>query len=228
MTVRTHRAVVLFILAAALAGVSMAPAFAQYDYDYTPPEPGTYSLPPIQMAGDGRVIGADGKAQGLHDIMKGHVTVLSFIYTRCPDPRACPFASGVLYDVHKASKHDRTLGQNLQLLTFSFDPAHDTPSVMADYGDALRSQEEGCEWKFLTTAGVKDLDPILEAYGQRVDRRENPGDGEGAFFHLVRVYLVDRDLKIRNIYSFGLLDPRLLMADVHTLLKEEDSQASTE
>jgi cytochrome oxidase Cu insertion factor (SCO1/SenC/PrrC family) len=134
----------------------------------------------------------------------------------------------VLYDIHKASQHDRALTENLQLLTFSFDPGHDTPTVMADYGDALRSQEEVCDWKFLTTAGVEQLNPILDAYGQRVDRREKPDDGQGAFYHLVRVYLIDRDKQIRNIYSFGLLDPRLLMADVRTLLLEEKSQASSE
>jgi cytochrome oxidase Cu insertion factor (SCO1/SenC/PrrC family) len=68
---------------------------------------------------------------------------------------------------------------------------------------------------------VKNLNPILETYGQRVDRKKNPDDPLGPLSHLVRVYLIDRDKMIRNIYSFGLLDPRLLLADVRTLLLEE-------
>ena len=230
MTVQRHRSLSIgaVIVAVIIAGVQAAPAVAQYDYEYTPPEPGTYELPPIKAAGDGRVLGTDGKARKLLDIMEGHITVLSFIYTRCRDPQACPFASGVLYDIHKSSNGDPVIADNLQLLTFSFDPGTDTPTVMADYGNSLRSKGEGCEWQFLTTASVKDLNPILETYGQRVDRKKNPDDPLGPLSHLVRVYLIDRDNMIRNIYSFGLLDPRLLLADVRTLFLEEKSRASSE
>jgi hypothetical protein len=35
------------------------------------------------------------------------------------------------------------------------------------------------------------------------------------------VFLVDRDGRIRNIYSSGTLDLRLVLADVKTLLLEE-------
>ena len=97
---------------------------------------------------------------------------------------------------------------------------------MKNYGDALRSKNEGCEWRFLTTANARDLGPILEEYGQRVDRRKSGAALAGPFSHLVRVYLIDRDLMIRNIYSFGLLDARLLLTDVRTLLLEEKSRVS--
>lgn len=230
MTVRRHwlLAIGAGTIAMIIAGAHVVPAFAQYDYDYTPPEPGTYELPPIMAAGDGRVLKAGGKKAKLLDLMEDHITVLSFIYTRCRDPYACPFASGVLYDIHQATKDDSTIAKNLQLVTFSFDPEHDTPTVMADYGNALRSEDEGCRWQFLTTARAKDLKPILETYGQRVDRKKNPNDPLGPFFHLVRVYLIDRKQMVRNIYSFGLLDPRLLLTDVRTLLLEEKSRASSE
>ena len=36
----------------------------------------------------------------------------------------------------------------------------------------------------------------------------------------MRVYLIDGQKRIRNIYSYGLLDPRLVMTDVRTLLME--------
>jgi len=214
------------LLAAVLAGTFAVPALGRYETEYPPPTPGTYRLPPIKAASDGRVLGTDGKACKLSDLMRSRITVLSFIYTRCGDPRACPFASGVLYDVHQATKSDPQLADNLQLLTFSFDPEHDTPTVMAQYGDGFRVDGEGCEWRFLTTAGPKDLRPILDGYGQRVDRKRDPDDPMGPFNHVVRVYLVDRAGMIRNIYSFGLLDSRLLLADVRTLLLEERAHAS--
>lgn len=226
--VRGHRFIIAAVLAVGVTVVTAAAACAGDKYDYDPPAPGTYELPPIKAAGDGLVLGTDGKSYRLLDLMRGRITVLSFIYTRCRDPRACPFASGVLYEIHKASKSDPAIADNLQLLTFSFDPDHDTPTVMADYGASLRSDGEGCEWRFLTTRGVKELEPILESYGQRVDRKRNPNDPLGPFYHLVRVFLIDRRGMIRNIYSFGFLDPRLLLADIRTLLLEESTQASLE
>jgi hypothetical protein len=35
------------------------------------------------------------------------------------------------------------------------------------------------------------------------------------------VYLIDRQQRIRNIYGLDFLDPRLLLADVRTLLQED-------
>jgi cytochrome oxidase Cu insertion factor (SCO1/SenC/PrrC family) len=99
---------------------------------------------------------------------------------------------------------------------------------MAEYGASLGPEKDGCDWRFLTTSGVKELEPILESYGQRVDRKRNPDDPLGPFYHVLRVFLIDGSGMIRNIYSFGFLDPRLLMADIRTLLLEENTQASIE
>ncbi|HEX5132184.1 MAG TPA: SCO family protein [Candidatus Krumholzibacteria bacterium] len=190
------------------------------EYDYDPPVPGTYRLPVIELAGDGDVLTADGKRVHLRDVVAGQVSVLSFVYTRCADPRACPMATGALYEIQQISRKDATLAENLRLVTFSFDPEHDTPTVMKEYGEMLRPGGKGCEWMFLTTGSARELQPILEEYGQRVDRKRNANDPMGPFYHVVRVYLVDAQGRIRNIYSYGMLDPRMLLADVRTLILE--------
>jgi cytochrome oxidase Cu insertion factor (SCO1/SenC/PrrC family) len=190
------------------------------EYDYDPPKPGTYSLPPIKAAGDGDVLSANGKPAHLRDLIRGRVTILSFIYTRCSDPHACPMATGALYDLHQVSKEDPALAKNLRLVTFSFDPDHDTPAVMASYGGFIPDGGGGSEWLFLTTRDREELQPILQAYGQRVDPKRNPLDPLGPFYHVVRVYLIDREGMIRNIYSYGMLDPRMVLADVRTLMME--------
>ena len=194
------------------------------DYDYDPPVPGSYRLPVLEPAGDGHVLGAGGKPEQLREIMKGRITVLSFIYTRCADPSACPYATSVLYQIHRISKQDAAIAENLRLVTCSFDPEHDTPRVMANYGGGF-GEGGGAEWLFLTTASTDDLTPILSAYGQQVDRKKNAADPLGPYYHLLRVYLIDRQGMIRNIYSFGFLDPRLVLADVRTLLVEEEARA---
>ena len=198
---------------------------AQYDYD--PPEPGTYRLPVIKPAGDGDVLTPDGKKTKLRDVLEGRITILSFVYTRCADPTACPAATGALFQVKDVSEKDRSIAENLRLVTFSFDPAHDTPKVMAEYARGIGSAGGGSEWLFLTTSGTRQLEPILDAYGQRVDRKKNAGDPYGPFYHVVRVYLIDRDAMIRNIYSFGMLDPRMVLADVRTLMLESESPTAS-
>jgi cytochrome oxidase Cu insertion factor (SCO1/SenC/PrrC family) len=196
---------------------------AQYDYD--PPEPGTYTLPVIQPAADGDVLTAEGKQARLRDIVRGQVTLLSFIYTRCADPRACPMATGALFQIHGISTEDPEIAKGLRLVTFSFDPEHDTPTVMAEYGGAMRPGGKGSEWLFLTTRSARELKPILDGYGQRVDPKQNPLDPLGPFYHVVRVYLIDREGMLRNIYSYGLLDPRVVLSDVRTLLMETATAA---
>ena len=190
------------------------------DYDYDPPVPGSYSLPVLKPAADGPVLGTDGRHRRLREVLSGKITLLSFVYTRCADPSACPYATAVLNDIHSISLRDPVIAESLRLVTFSFDPQYDTPRVLADYSQALR-QRSGAEWLFVTTTGEEVLAPILQAYGQPRERKKNPADPLGPYSHLLRVYLVDRRGQIRNIYSSGLLDPRMVLTDVRTLLLEE-------
>ena len=196
---------------------------AEYDYDV--PEPGTYELPVLKPAADGAVLGADGKPVRLNDLGDGRIVILSFIYTRCTDPRACLRASGVLKQLQELTLAERALATNVLLVTLSFDPAHDTPEVMTRYGNVFSRKNGGADWLFLTTENRDQLAPLLERYGQQVDRAK-PGSASGPYNHPLRVYLIDSQKRIRNIYSYGLLDPRLVMTDVRTLMKESGAWRS--
>jgi protein SCO1 len=203
-----------------LAAAAEAVVGRTAEYDYDPPVPGSYELPIIELAGDGEVIAADGNPCSLRGLLRGRITLLSFIYTRCADPTACPMVTGVLRQVQLLSAEDPQAEANLCLMTLSFDPENDTPKVMASYGRA-QCCAKGAQWLFLTSRNPAALEPILEEYGQRVARKRDPRDVFGPLVHNVRVFLIDREAQIRNIYSHGLLDPRLVMADVRTLLMEE-------
>ena len=191
------------------------------DYDYEPPAPGSYALPVVKVAADGALLDSTGKAINLRDLTHGRITVLSFIYTRCAGAKACPYAAGVLNQLHLLSVDDQTLAKNMRLVSMSFDPEYDTPQRLAAYSDGVREEKSGCEWRFATAKSRADLDPILDAYGQAVDKRPNSADPQGPLYHTLRVFLIDRNGRIRNIYSSGTLDPRLIVADVKTLLLEE-------
>jgi len=101
------------------------------DYDYDPPMPGSYNLPVVKVAPDGALLGSEGKSLNLRDLTHGHITVLSFIYTRCAAPKACPYATGVLSQLYRASENDDALAKNLRLVSLSFDPEYDTPQRLA-------------------------------------------------------------------------------------------------
>jgi cytochrome oxidase Cu insertion factor (SCO1/SenC/PrrC family) len=195
------------------------------EYDYDAPTPGSYDLPVLQDASNGTVVAPNGRPVQLHELLDGRVAILSFIYTRCSDPRACLRASSVLSELQQLSRYDRLVADKLRLITLSFDPGYDTPEVMERYGRVFSHDDGGADWLFLTTRSRDELQPLLEAYGQRVDKRSKPSV-LGPYQHTLRVYLIDAQKRIRNIYSYGLFDPRLVMADVKTLLKEEQKLAS--
>jgi cytochrome oxidase Cu insertion factor (SCO1/SenC/PrrC family) len=191
------------------------------DHDYDPPVPGSYTLPVVKAAADGALLDSNGTLTSLRDLTHGRITVLSFIYTRCAAAKACPYATNVLGQLHLVSAEDKTLARNMRLVSLSFDPEHDTPQHLATYSECVRDTKSGCEWRFATAKSAAALDVILDAYGQAVDKRSNPADPQGPLYHLLRVFLIDRQGRIRNIYSSGTLDPRLILADVKTLLLEE-------
>src|SRR5213592_3578060 len=86
------------------------------DYDYDPPAPGSYSLPVVKAAPDGALLDANGKSLNLRDMTHGRITVLSFIYTRCAAPKACPYATGVLGRLHDVAAKDEVLAKNMRLV----------------------------------------------------------------------------------------------------------------
>ncbi len=206
---------------AAQAGAEDAGSGRHPDFDYDPPSPGSYELPVIKTAADAPLRDVSSAPVRLRELTGGHVTVLSFIYTRCGDARACPYASSVLNDLHQVTRGDPALARSLRLLSVSFDPAHDTPERMAAYGEAVRDAGGGCDWRFLTPRSLADLPGLLMAYNQSVNKATASQRAAGPLFHTLRVYLIDRERRIRNIYSSGTLDGRLLLSDIRTLLLEE-------
>jgi protein SCO1 len=208
------------MMAIAMARRPRAPASR---YAFPLPEPGSYALPPIKAAGDGQVRGEDGRPHDLGDLVRGQITILSFIYTRCAD--ICPLATLRLMDLHDAAGRAPDVASQLRLLSLSFDPEHDSPAVMAEYAEGWRGRKgSGPEWLFLIPSRARALETILDAYGQAVARKPDPTDPMGPLSHVLRAFLIDRNGMIRNIYSVDYLDPDLMLVDVRTLLMEEQGR----
>jgi protein SCO1 len=186
------------------------------------PEPGTYRLPPIKKAGGGPVLDEQGAMHDLADMLNGQITVMAFIYTRCAD--ACPTASLQMSLLQDLAARDRLLTRRMRLVSMSFDPDHDTPEVMAEHALQWRSANPHApEWLFLTSPSRQSLGPILAAYNQTVGVMPEGPSSTSPLTHIFRAFLVDREGRIRNVYSLDFLDPKLVLTDVRTLLHDDQA-----
>ena len=91
---------------------------------------------------------------------------------------------------------------------------------MRDYGNGFR--KAGSDWQFLTTESVPILEPTLEAYDQWVLRDyDEAGNAIGSMSHILRVFMIDRQRQIRNIYSVSFLHVDTIVNDLRTILEHE-------
>lgn len=202
----------------------LAPGYGPLGFDS--PRPGSYRLPPIRAAADGEVLLASGARSRLHEVFgTDRLVFLSFMYTRCPDPDGCPLASFVLQRIHRELGRSPDLAGRVRLVSLSFDPETDSPQVMREYA-RLFDADSSDDWAFLTSASMQAVQPVLDAYGQGVERiYDEAGRYTGHLAHILRVYLIDPARQVRNIYNVSYLHPDILLADARTLLMEADAQA---
>ncbi len=202
---------------AVAASAVLAPGYG--NLEYLPPAPGTYSLPPLGQAGDGKVLSSLGQQLQLYDLLGDKLVLMGFIYTHCSDINGCPLASFVMKKVQSELLKDDDLASRVRLISLSFDPKQDTPQALVAYSRHFKRKD--FDWQFLTTASETDLKPILEAYNQWRQKTYAPdGSDSGSFSHILRVFLIDEQRRIRNIYSTGFLHADTVVNDLRTLAQE--------
>ena len=112
---------------------------------------------------------------------RGKVVALNFVYTSCVLPQFCYRVAnhfGVVRDRFK----DR-MGRDLVLLTITFDPARDTPDVLAQYAKQWKADAK--TWHFMT-GDAADVERVCGLFG--VDFFAD----EGLMSHSVRTAVIDR------------------------------------
>jgi cytochrome oxidase Cu insertion factor (SCO1/SenC/PrrC family) len=209
-------ALALALLAAAAAGAhEEAPAATPL---FEPPPPGSYELPPIDQVREHELLDEQGLPARLPGLAPGQAAVVSFVYASCPEAHGCPLALATVQRLDRELARRAELSGRVRLVTVSFDPGRDTPAHMAELRDRLAPAGA---WQFLTAPGRAALAPVLEDYGQRVAALvDAEGVETGILQHVLKVFLLDDRLRIRNVYSAGLLDARLVLNDVETVLAE--------
>ena len=79
--------------------------------------------------------------------LRGRVTAVTFIFTRCPVPEFCPLMVKRFQHLQKAVSADPSLS-DVRLLSVTLDPAFDTPAVLTAYATAMRA--DAARWHFVT------------------------------------------------------------------------------
>jgi len=138
-------------------------------------------------------------------VLAGKIWVADFIYTTCPGP--CPRMTSQMREVQDAVS---TL-PDVRMVSFSIDPANDTPPVLAAYAKLHGASPS--VWYFLTGPV-----PTL----QMLDRDAfKLGNIDGTLEHSTRFVVVDRQGRIRGYYGTSQDDPTMhLIADIRRLARE--------
>lgn len=191
-------------------------ALGTFAPEYTPPEPGSYSLPVIQRVVDHPLLDSNGRETTLFALKEKRAAVVAFIYTSCAEATGCPYSTAVLHRLDSELGSDPNLASRVALVTISFDPARDTPERLATIRDLHRPKSD---WRFATTSSEADLTTLLADFDQPAFKLRFPdGRWSGRFRHVLKVFLLDEENRVRNVYSVGFLNAELVLADLRTLL----------
>lgn len=138
---------------------------------------------------------------------KGSLTLVTFIYTSCPQPTFCPLMDQNFATIQRAVSEDPVLKGQVKLMSVSFDPDHDTPAVLAAHAAKLKA--DPAMWTFLTGDKV-----TIERFAGRFGIGLVASDQPGQIVHNLRTALVGRDGKVIKFYTGSDWTPGLALADL--------------
>jgi protein SCO1/2 len=126
---------------------------------------------------------------------RGRAIAITFIYTRCPLPDFCPLMDRQFAEVQQIVAGDPALRGRVQLLSISFDPEYDTPSVLATH--ARKVGADPAIWNFLTGT-QSDIETFAAHFGVSIMRE---GSDPGSVVHNLRTAVIDTNGKLVTIIN---------------------------
>ena len=142
-------------------------------------------------------------------VLAGKIWVADFIYTTCPGP--CPRMTSQMREVQDAALKAPDVRPHVRFVSFTVDPAQDTPPVLAAYAKTHGASTE--IWYFLTG-------PVATL--QKLDRDAfKLGNIDATMQHSTRFALVDGQGRIRSYYdtSEPAAIPKVI-SDIFALARE--------
>lgn len=134
----------------------------------------------------------------------GKVTILSFVFSRCPDKTVCPAISGKF-----AYLQSHLDPRAFHLVEVTLDPVYDSPAVLGAYGRAFGADPR--IWSIVTgePAEVKD---VIDAFGV-----SSIANGSASYIHDVRLVLIDGHGIIHDVVQTADWNPDDVIAMVSNI-----------
>ena len=201
-----------FVAVVLCALLSAAAPTAAHQQAPSPPRPsppltrGSF-LPVIRLAPDFTLTSQAEQPVHLAEL-RGKVVLLDFFYASCPD--VCPLITGKMAALQRRLKRQGRLGKEVVLLSASFDPVKDTLEALRRYAKGAQAVPGG--WFFLRGSET-EITRLLQEYDLWI--RPSP---DGSYDHSMRIYLIDRQGRIREIYSYNFFSVEQVLLDIHSLL----------
>jgi len=168
------------------------------------PAPPVSILNPEDAVPDIQLTDEAGRSRRLSD-WRGQVLAVTFTYTRCPLPDFCPQLDRHFKAIQSSVLSDAALRDHVSLLSISFDPAFDTPDILAAH--ARRAGADPRIWHFATGA-QQEIDAFASRFGISIIREpSNPSD----ITHNLRTAVIDSRGRLRTILDGTRWDPAELL-----------------
>ena len=171
------------------------PATPKLTLDLSGPSPTlraqTVRLEPGQAVPDFAVTTQEGTALRLSDL-RGKVVALTFIYTSCPLPDFCPKMDAKFAELSRLVDAVPGRADKVRLLSISFDPEHDTPSVLAKHAKLKGAKPP--LWQF-AVASHDELRKVAESLGLMYGPRKDE------IIHNLSTAIIGPDGKLIRLYS---------------------------
>ncbi len=139
--------------------------------------------------------------------LRGKVVVLTFGYSRCPNPNYCYRLSNNLAKVSRALPEH--LGGDLVLLTIAIDPEHDQGQALADYAAGFHADSRS--WHFLT-GQLPEIERVAAMFGT------NFWTNEGLLTHSLHTAVIDREGRLAANLEGNAFTPEQLTDLVRSVL----------
>ncbi len=127
--------------------------------------------------------------------LRGKVCIADVIFTRCAGQ--CLIMSACMKEIQAALPASLPV----ELVSFTTDPAYDTPPVLKKYGARYDAQEG--RWLFLTGDKATLHHAIVDGL-KLAAVEKSPGDQENAndlFIHSTKLVLIDKEGRIRGYFD---------------------------
>ncbi|GJQ61719.1 MAG: hypothetical protein SCALA702_07720 [Melioribacteraceae bacterium] len=160
------------------------------------------------------LLNEDGEDVKFPRIIKGHIGVVGYIFTNCPD--ICPLTTNNMRLIRDKLKEEKI--KNVEFVSVSFDPLVDTPERLKTYAD-LRSIDTP-DWHFLTGEEEEIGDFMKQAGILAVIGDSTVISEEETIYYYVhtdRISLVDPDGFVRKDYKGSEIDINEIVEDIKKL-----------